>query len=171
VVAVERTTVFNINQKTIGYMLMGISIILFFLVLSFTQTIMDLRLELHKTCPLPPEACPYKSSVPIESVAAFVFVITTGIFGLFLTFTAKQTERALTQQKEKFKEIAKSLQGDEKKVFDIITASDGFVFQGDLIAKTGYSKVKVSRILDRLETKNIIERRRRGMSNVVVLKQ
>jgi uncharacterized membrane protein len=32
------------------------------------------------------------------------------------------------------------------------------------------TKVKVSRILDSLETKNLLERRRRGMSNVVVLK-
>tara|TARA_Y100000310_G_scaffold79304_3_gene76019 strand:- start:11104 stop:11229 length:126 start_codon:yes stop_codon:yes gene_type:complete len=31
-------------------------------------------------------------------------------------------------------------------------------------------KAKVSRIIDRLENKDIVERKRRGMTNVVVLK-
>lgn len=133
-----------------------------------TQSIMALRLELHKDCPLPAEACPYKSSVPIESVAAFVLTIATGIFGLFLTLT-KPTERAPIQ-KAKLNQTIKSLTGEEKKVYDLIVGSDGSVFQTDLIQKTGYSKVKISRILDRLETKGIVERRRRGMTNLIVLK-
>lgn len=36
--------------------------------------------------------------------------------------------------------------------------------------KTGLTKVKVTRILDRLEGREIIERKRRGMTNVVILK-
>ena len=62
------------------------------------------------------------------------------------------------------------MQSDEKKVFDVLIKGDGSVFQNDLTKSTSYSKVKVSRILDRLETKGLIERRRRGMSNIVVLK-
>jgi len=66
---------------------MGLSIILFILTIYLTETIMKLKIELHKTCPLSPEACPYKGSIPIEAVAALVFVISIGIFGSFLTFT------------------------------------------------------------------------------------
>jgi uncharacterized membrane protein len=65
----------------------------------------------------------------------------------------------------------KSLQDDERKVYDLIVNAEGFMFQNDLIEKTGYSKVKVSRILDKLEMKGIVERRRRGMANIVVLKE
>ena len=48
--------------------------------------------------------------------------------------------------------------------------AQGTIFQPDLADKTGFSKVKVTRILDRLEGKQLIERKRRGMTNVVVLK-
>ena len=44
------------------------------------------------------------------------------------------------------------------------------MFQADLIEKLNLGKVKVSRILDRLENKNLIERKRRGMNNLIVLK-
>ena len=49
-------------------------------------------------------------------------------------------------------------------------ASQGAVFQGELVEKMGYSKVKVSRILDKLEGQNLIERRRRGLANMVLIK-
>jgi len=158
------------DSKNIGLTIIAIAVVLFFIVFFMTQTIIDLRLELHKDCNLPAESCPYKSSVPTESVAAFVFVIAIGIFGLFLITTSKQTERITHQQKVKLNEAIKTLQDDEKKVFKIINENEGFILQGDLIEKIGYSKVKVSRILDRLEAKNLVERRRRGMSNVIVLK-
>lgn len=41
--------------------------------------------------------------------------------------------------------------------------------QGDLVALSGYSKAKVSRLLDRLEAKGLVVRLRRGMSKRVVL--
>ena len=44
------------------------------------------------------------------------------------------------------------------------------VFQADLIEQTEFGKAKMTRILDRLEGKGYIERKRRGMTNVVVLK-
>ena len=39
----------------------------------------------------------------------------------------------------------------------------------DLIEKTGFGKAKMTRIIDRLEGKGFVERKRRGMTNVVVL--
>jgi uncharacterized membrane protein len=75
------------------------------------------------------------------------------------------------KEKIKIKENINSLQTDERKVYDLIVNADGFMFQNDLIEKTGYSKVKISRILDKLELKGVVERRRRGMANIVVLKE
>jgi hypothetical protein len=59
---------------------------------------------------------------------------------------------------------------DEKELVTLIITEGGTIFQSQLVENSGYSKSKVSLILDRLEARNIIERRRRGMSNVVVLK-
>ncbi len=48
--------------------------------------------------------------------------------------------------------------------------SDGIITQSELVEKTGLSKASVSRALDLLESKGLVERRRRGMGNVVLLK-
>ena len=60
--------------------------------------------------------------------------------------------------------------GDERSIVQIVAAEGGTIFQSQLVEKTGYSKSKVSLVLDRLEARGILERRRHGMSNVVVLK-
>ena len=44
------------------------------------------------------------------------------------------------------------------------------MYQSSLMKETGFSKVKTTRVLDRLETKKILERKRRGMTNLVVLR-
>ena len=62
------------------------------------------------------------------------------------------------------------LDDDEKKIYASIKASDGASYQSDLIKELGMSKVQITRILDKLEAKKIIERKRRGMTNIVVLK-
>ena len=59
---------------------------------------------------------------------------------------------------------------DEKKIYELVSAKEGSAYQSDLIKELNISKVRMSRILDRLEGKGIIERKRRGMTNVVVLK-
>ncbi len=59
---------------------------------------------------------------------------------------------------------------DERKIVQLIIDAGGTIFQSQLIDKSGYSKSKVSLVLDRLEARRILERRRHGMSNVVVLK-
>jgi len=71
---------------------------------------------------------------------------------------------------KKPKKAPKGLTGDEKKVFDLIAKSDRTIYQHEIVKQTEFSKVKITRVLDKLESKDLIERRRRGMSNIVVLK-
>ena len=59
---------------------------------------------------------------------------------------------------------------DEKKIVSLIIDEGGTIFQSKLVDRSGYSKSKVSLILDRLEAKKILERKRRGMSNAIILK-
>jgi uncharacterized membrane protein len=48
--------------------------------------------------------------------------------------------------------------------------SDGVVQQSTIVEETDLSKSHVSRKLDVLESRELVERKRRGMGNVVVLK-
>ena len=59
---------------------------------------------------------------------------------------------------------------EEKTVLSLV-AQNNAIFQADLIEKTGFGKAKMTRIIDRLEGKGIVERKRRGMTNVVVMKE
>jgi len=59
---------------------------------------------------------------------------------------------------------------EEKRIVGLIIDEGGTIFQSQLVDRSGYSKSKVSLILDRLEAKRIVERKRRGMSNAIVLK-
>lgn len=156
------------NSKTFGLLIILISVILSLSLWSLTTRLNE---ELHKNCPIPEQYCPFKTNYPIESYVGFTGVLLLFISGIVLTLTTRLTERETKEKKQKIKEVIKSLKSEERSVYDVIAKSDGAAFQTDLVEKTGFSKVKVSRILDKLETKNIVERRRRGMSNIIILKE
>ncbi|MBI4362819.1 MAG: response regulator [Euryarchaeota archaeon] len=63
-----------------------------------------------------------------------------------------------------------NLGGDEKALFERAVASGGSVLQSDLVANLGMSKAKVTRVLSRMESRGLLERKREGMGNRVVLK-
>lgn len=72
--------------------------------------------------------------------------------------------------KKKWEHRLKILKDDELKIYETIFAEDGIIFQSELVDKTGFSKAKVSRCLSILESRDLVERNRRGMSNIVLLK-
>jgi uncharacterized membrane protein len=99
---------------------------------------------------------------------AFILA-TIGIFLIF--FENKQNKKTEAYNiSEGKKEIIKNLDEDEKTVINKIMEENGATFQSKLINKNGFSKVKITRILDKLEAKGLIERKRRGISNLVVIK-
>ena len=49
----------------------------------------------------------------------------------------------------------KLLDAEEKKVYQLLIDNKGTVFQSELVEKSGFDKVKVTRILDRLRRKTI----------------
>ncbi len=153
------------NYKETGIALIVIGILSFAVFWQFTVRLNE---ELHKTCPLPLESCPFRTSFPLESYFGFSLSGTTILIGLFL-FLRKIIEKKVETKKD-WNKIMKTLEGCERNVFAAVKDGGGLIFQNELIKKTGFSKVKVSRVLDKLEVKNLIERRRRGMGNIVVLK-
>ncbi len=59
------------------------------------------------------------------------------------------------------------LQGDERRMLRQIFDAGGQILQKDLVYRTGFSKVKVTRLLDKLERKGLIIRERHGSTNLV----
>lgn len=94
-----------------------------------------------------------------------LLILVAGI--LLLLFEEKPKTET---RKKDWDEEQKKLEGDEKTIYGIIKSSEGIIFQSQLVKKSGLTKVKVSRVLDNMEAKGLLERRRRGMSNSVVLK-
>jgi len=84
--------------------------------------------------------------------------------------TSPLGELVLSDRRAKWQEISKTLKADEMTVYQAILDADGMVNQGDLVSKVGLSKATVSRTLDLLESRGLVERRRRGMGNVILLK-
>jgi uncharacterized membrane protein len=103
-----------------------------------------------------------------------VTAIVLGISGAYLLLPGsaeKPDEKpALETRKERWEKISKTLKDDERKIYKVILDSDGLVNQSELAEKTGLSKSNVSRSLDLLESKGLVERKRRGMGNIVLLK-
>ena len=76
------------------------------------------------------------------------------------------------KEKTRSKKIDTSkLDSDEKKVVKLLQEENGGMFQATLMEKLDIGKVKLTRLLDKLEAKQLVERKRRGMTNVVVLKE
>ena len=58
----------------------------------------------------------------------------------------------------------------EEWIIKILQEQNGTIFQAELMEKLSTGKVGITRLLDKLEAKQLIERKRRGMNNIVILK-
>jgi uncharacterized membrane protein len=75
----------------------------------------------------------------------------------------------LEERRQRWEEVSKTLKNDEQRIYKAII-DEGIINQSELVDRTGLSKSSVSRALYGLESKGLVERRRRGMGNVVLLK-
>ena len=111
---------------------------------------------------------------PTDCIIIAISSCILGISAMYLLFFDSLPVRSpkpnTAEKKEKWEHTLKTLKDDELKIYEIIFAENGIIFQSELVDKTGFSKAKVSRCLNTLESRGLVERRRRGMSNVVLLK-
>jgi len=159
------------KNKNVGYLIIGIAIVIGIIVLIFN---MGLKNIVGQTCTHGP-ACSMYDTISMQTwmslaIAGLIFFI-----GLFLIFSKEETKIITKTKKIQIEKQRKpinysKLDKEEKVLVKIIEEAEGTIFQSDLVEKSGFDKVKVSRILDRLEGRQLIERKRRGMTNVVVLK-
>jgi len=104
-------------------------------------------------------------------VVASIILGVSGTYLLFFDSVEKPAgELVLEERKKRWKEITKTLKEDEQKIYQAIIEAGGIIEQSELPEKTGISKASVSRALDLLESRGLVERRKRGMGNIILLK-
>ena len=160
------------ENKNVGYLIIGISLVLIGIIFIFNNALKEI---VNASCSAVGhgDSCPMYNTITQQTYLALAIVGVLIIIGLVLIFT-KPTEKIIIK-KIKEKTIKKhidisGLRQEDKQVLKLIQ-EQGTMFQADIIEKTNFGKAKVSRIIDRLEGKGIVERKRRGMTNVVVLKE
>ncbi|MBI4739202.1 hypothetical protein HY772_06635 [Candidatus Woesearchaeota archaeon] len=164
----------NVNFRTLGSVLVGFSIILLF-ILGFVKSDIDeqgkvLCEKFHENN-LPMSECPaHNSNVSWMVMSAFAIGFVMLVFGVYMIFMAEPFGPTSNLKRE-FKEVdTAQLDEEERRIYEILKSKGGSSFQGDLLKETEFSKVKVTRILDRMEMKDVLERKRRGMTNIIILK-
>ena len=75
----------------------------------------------------------------------------------------------LEERRQQWEETAKTLKDDERALYKAVI-DEAIVNQSELAEKTGLSRSNISRALYVMENKGLIERKRLGMGNVVLLK-
>ncbi|MBN2331209.1 MAG: hypothetical protein JXC85_05340 [Candidatus Aenigmarchaeota archaeon] len=166
------------KNRVVGFLIIGVAALIGFIIYSFNIALYDI---IDLACSHGP-SCPMWGTLSFQtnvSLAIMVFIV---MIGLYLIFFGKDEKiitkvKRVSQQidpknitKENYRKILSELGSDERLVFEKIIEAKGSVFQSELVTSTGLNKVKVTRVLDRLDGRSLIERKRRGMTNIVVLK-
>jgi uncharacterized membrane protein len=89
---------------------------------------------------------------------------------LFDNLQRPTSEMLLESRLSRYESIIPTLKDDEQKIFQAVIDAQGIIAQSELSELTGVSKSNVSRALDLLESRGLVERKRRGMGNTILLK-
>ena len=124
-----------------------------------------------QTCALPISSCPMYTSINKQTYLALSITGILILIGLILIFSKQKEKIIIKKVKERKKRLnLKGLDKDEKKVVNLLLKENKAMFQSTMMEKLEIGKVKTTRLLDKLEAKQIVERKRRGMNNIVVLR-
>ncbi len=155
------------ENKKVGYLIEGIALAILVIIFAFNQ---GLRKIVDATCSHGP-SCTMYDTINLQTWISLAVVLVLIAIGLFLIFSKQEIKIVNKKVKDEKKKInLDGLDAKEKEVVKLIQESNGAIFQAELMEKLGVGKVGITRMLDKLEAKQIIERKRRGMNNIVVLK-
>ena len=162
----------SMENKNVGWLIIGISALIVGIIFLFNNA---MKRIIDSGCSMMRDLgyCPAYATINQQTYLSLSIVGILVIIGVVL-IVSKPKEKIIIK-KVKEKETKKSfntseLKAEEKEVLNLIQANKA-VFQSELIEKTGLGKAKMTRIIDRLEGKGFVERKRRGMTNIVVLKE
>lgn len=167
------------RNRIVGVVIVGIAALVGFIAFSFNRALTSI---VQSMC-VHGSSCPMWGTIGFQtnvSIGIMLFLVLVGLYMMFFgkeekiitkVKTVKQQIEPQRITKDNYQKFMGELNSGERTVLEKIIEAQGTVFQSDLVDKTGFTKVKVTRVLDRLEGIGLIERKRRGMTNVVILKQ
>ena len=110
---------------------------------------------------------PYSALVsPISLI-----LLSTGIASLLAGFSIWNLVREKEIKSTKKAMLDIFLLPDEKKVLEEIEKEGGSIRQNEIVRNTGFSRVKVHRVVKNLEKKNLVMKQQYGMTNKIALKK
>lgn len=157
------------ENKHVGFLILGMAVLLIVIILLYQSALKEVVVAScgaeHAT------TCPMNTNINQQTYLCLAIVGLLVVIGLVLIFTKPKEKIIIKKVKERKKRInLNNLDKDEKRVIDLLLKENRAMFQASLMEKLGIGKVKATRLLDKLEAKQLIERKRRGMNNLVVLK-
>jgi uncharacterized membrane protein len=156
------------ENKQVGFLILGIAILLVGIIFLFKGALVDIT---ESSCSMEEEICPMYKTIDQQTYLALFIVGVLVIIGFVLIFTKPKEKIIIKKVKEKKKKLdLNGLDKKEKEIIEILQKENGAIFQSSLMERLGIGKVGITRVLDKLESKQFIERKRRGMNNIVVLK-
>jgi len=166
------------KAREIGLIIIGIALLLGFVVFSFNQALSEI---VNTSCSHGP-TCPMWGTINFQTQVGAGIMALVILVGLYFIFFVKDKKEYIPQNpitqilpkkitKEAYSTVLSKMATDEKKVFELVLEKNGSIYQSELVEKTLFGKVKMTRVLDKLENQGLVERKRRGMTNIVTVKQ
>jgi uncharacterized membrane protein len=157
-----------LENKHVGWIIVGISILIGIIVLIFN---LGLKKIVGETC-THGATCSMYDTISTQTWISIAITLVILSIGIVIMFSKPKEKIIIKKIKEKKKKIDTSkLDRNEKETIKILQEENGGIFQKTLMEKLEIGKVGMTRLLDKLEAKQIVERKRRGMNNFVVLKR
>ncbi len=155
------------ENKHVGWLIISIGVIMATIVWIFNSALKNI---VGATCSHGSE-CTMYDTIQTQTGLSLAIVAVVLVIGFFIML-AKPKEKIVIQkvQEEKKKINLDGLEKDEREVIELLLKEGKAMFQADLMEKIEIGKVGMTRLLDKLEAKQFIERKRRGMNNLVVIK-
>lgn len=159
------------KNRNVGFLIIGLAVIIGIIIFIFNNALTTI---VNTSCSHGP-SCSMYGTIKTQTYIGASLIGIILIIGLVLIFSKEETklvEKIITKKvTEKKKPLDLSgLDAKEKELVKLLQENSGAMFQAELMEKLGVGKVGMTRMLDKLEAKQIVERKRRGMNNIVVIK-
>jgi len=163
------------KNRIVGIIVLAVAAIVGVITFLFNRALNGI---VEASCTHGPE-CPMYGQIDFQTYISLGFIAMITLIGLYLIFFGEERVEIIKKirirsekkaEEKDYGKVTKTMTSEEKKIFNLVLEAKGAIFQSELNEKSEFDKVKVTRILDRLEGQGLIERRRRGMTNVVILK-
>jgi len=167
-VFIDWMTFVVMKNKNVGFLIVGISVLIVAIILLFNFGLKDI---MDEGCDHG-ASCTMYDTIRIQTGLSLIIAGLVFLIGVFFVFSRENERIVVKKVKEKVLKKKLDLSGldsVEKRVVGILQREKGAFFQKSIMDELGCGKVKMTRITDKLEAKGLVERKRRGMNNILVL--